>query len=174
MGMIATLLGKGNGVAAVGEAVRDVAEVFTTSATRQMELSAAAQQDALKELAGEFDLPATGWFDRAVNGLNRLPRPLLAFGSIGLFVFAMTDPPAFAQRMEGLNRVPEPLWWLMGAVVAFYFGARETHYFRGRPATAGEAAQIPTPVTTPVTAPERAGTPADGNAALEDWRAGQE
>jgi hypothetical protein len=34
--------------------------------------------------------------------------------------------------MVGLNAVPEPLWWLLGAIVAFYFGARETHYFRNR------------------------------------------
>jgi hypothetical protein len=26
--------------------------------------------------------------------------------------------------------VPEPLWWLLGAVVAFYFGAREAHHLR--------------------------------------------
>jgi len=26
--------------------------------------------------------------------------------------------------MQGLALVPEPLWWLLGAVVSFYFGAR--------------------------------------------------
>ncbi len=164
MGMIGKfLLGNSGGVAAVGEAARGVAEVFTPSATRGMELSAQVQGEALREFAGEFDLPAAGWFDRAVNGLNRLPRPLLAFGSIGLFIFAMTDPPAFAQRMAGLNQVPEPLWWLMGAIVAFYFGARETHYFRSRPAATGEAAApVPAPAAT------------EGNAALDDWRAAHE
>ncbi len=72
-----------------------------------------------------------------MNGLNRLPRPFLAFGTIGLFVYAMVDPPRFGERMVGLNMVPEPLWWLLGAVVGFYFGAREAYYFRGRnlPAT---------------------------------------
>ena len=34
--------------------------------------------------------------------------------------------------MQGLALVPEPLWWLMGAIVSFYFGAREAHYFRHR------------------------------------------
>ena len=57
---------------------------------------------------------------------------MLAFGTIGLFCYAMADPQAFALRMVGLNAVPEPLWWLLGAVVAFYFGARETYYFRNR------------------------------------------
>ena len=26
--------------------------------------------------------------------------------------------------MEGVALAPEPLWWLMGAIVSFYFGAR--------------------------------------------------
>jgi len=26
--------------------------------------------------------------------------------------------------MAGLALVPEPLWWLLGAIVSFYFGAR--------------------------------------------------
>ncbi len=26
--------------------------------------------------------------------------------------------------MQGIALVPEPLWWLMGAIVSFYFGAR--------------------------------------------------
>ena len=26
--------------------------------------------------------------------------------------------------MQGLALVPEPLWWMMGVIVSFYFGAR--------------------------------------------------
>jgi hypothetical protein len=54
----------------------------------------------------------------------------MALGTIGLFVFAMADPEGFAARMVGLAEVPEPLWWLLGAIVGFYFGARELHYRR--------------------------------------------
>lgn len=35
------------------------------------------------------------------------------------------------------RRLPEPLWWLFGSVVTFYFGARELNYMR--------AAKAPTP-----------------------------
>jgi hypothetical protein len=157
--MIGKLVGGPAAVSALGDAARGVAEVFVPSATRRMELSAKAQSDALAEFGAEFDNPSMGWFDRFINGLNRLPRPLLAFGTIGLFVYAMTDPQAFALRMVGLNAVPEPLWWLLGAVVAFYFGARETHYFRNRPV------MLP-PVSAPTPVPE-------DNPALTDWRAGQ-
>ena len=154
--MIGKLVGGPGAVAALGEAAKGMAEVFVPSATKRMELSAEAQMAALRQFGAEYENPSLGWFDRLVNGLNRLPRPMLAFGTIGLFVYAMVDPTAFAQRMVGLNAVPEPLWWLLGAVVAFYFGARETHYFRNRPVA------MPTGLTAQP----------DDNPALADWRAG--
>ncbi|MFT4151950.1 MAG: holin family protein [Paracoccaceae bacterium] len=154
MGLMGAVAGAAGAVGAIGEAAKGVAEVFTPSATRRMELSAEAQMAALKQLGEEYGLPATGQFDRAMNALNRLPRPLLAFGTIGLFVYAMIDPGDFAARMVGLNAVPEPLWWLLGAIVAFYFGARETYYFRSR----GTAA------------PGAPAAGAEANAALDDWR----
>jgi hypothetical protein len=155
MGVIGKLVGAPQAVTALGAAAEGLAEVFVPSATRRMELSAEAQMAALRQLGEEYQHPALSWFDRMVNGLNRLPRPLLAFGTLGLFSYAMIDPEAFAKRMVGLNAVPEPLWWLLGAIVAFYFGARETHYFRSRA------------VVSPFGG--SAGPP-EANAALEDWR----
>ena len=73
----------------------------------------------------------------------------------------MCDPVQFARRMVGLNAVPEPLWWLLGAVVAFYFGARETYYFRNRP------------LVMPPGVGGAASAAPDENPALSDWRAGQ-
>ena len=37
--------------------------------------------------------------------------------------------------MQGIALVPEPLWWLLGAVVSFYFGARhqlKSHQFQSQ------------------------------------------
>lgn len=155
MGLIGKLAGAPQAVTALGQAAEGLAEVFVPSATRRMELSAEAQMAALRQLGEEYQHPALSRFDRMVNGLNRLPRPLLAFGTLGLFIYAMVDPEAFAKRMVGLNAVPEPLWWLLGAIVAFYFGARETHYFRNRAVVSPFAGQ---------------GAAGEGNAALEDWR----
>ena len=157
MGVIGKLIGAPGAVTALGEAAKGVAEVFVPSATKRMEYSAEAQMAALRQLGEEYQHPALSWFDRLVNGLNRLPRPFLAFGTIGLFIYAMVDPEAFAFRMVGLNAVPEPLWWLLGAIVAFYFGARETHYFRNR--------AVVSPFGGPAAEPEE-------NAALEEWRRG--
>ncbi|MGO4908661.1 holin family protein [Pseudorhodobacter sp. W20_MBD10_FR17] len=158
MGVISNLFGGATAVSSIGGAVRDVAEVFTPSATKKMELSAEAQVAALRQLGAEYADPGLGWFDRMVNGLNRLPRPLLAFGTLGLFVYAMIEPVSFGERMVGLNLVPDPLWWLLGAVVGFYFGAREAHYFRR-----------PVPVVTPPA--DRVTVDAEPNLALADWRA---
>ena len=160
MGVIGKLLGSSGAVSAIGETVMGVSEVFTANATRRMELSAEAQASALTQHGAEFTAPGEGWFDRLVNGLNRLPRPMLAFGTLGLFTYAMIDPPGFGARMVGLNQVPEPLWWLLGAIVSFYFGAREAYYFRTRP-VATASAQLS----------QGNGLPApEVNLALQDWR----
>ena len=103
----------------------------------------------------------SGAFDRFINGLNRLPRPMLALGTLGLFVYAMIDPVPFAERMVGLNYVPEPLWWLLTAIVGFYFGAREAHYFRMRPVAA-------VPQSSAAAAP--AAPAPDENPALDELR----
>ncbi len=176
MGLIGRMLGGPGMVTALGETVRDVSEVFTENATRRMELEAGAQAAALAQHSAEFAGAGTGWFDRLVNGLNRLPRPMLAFGTLALFGYAMVDPDGFGARMTGLNQVPEPLWWLLGAIVGFYFGAREAHHFRARaPASATPGAAAPVEHARQPgrgrSKPTKAPAPDDEpNAALDDWR----
>lgn len=106
------------------KAVRETVEIFRPNAEADAVRAATREAAALAQFAAEFAQPRRGWFDRFVDGLNRLPRPLLAFGTLGLFVTALVDPIWFAARMQGIALVPEPMWWLMGAVVSFYFGAR--------------------------------------------------
>ncbi|SPH17702.1 hypothetical protein DEA8626_01228 [Defluviimonas aquaemixtae] len=157
MGMIGRILGAPAATEALGRAATEVAEVFTPNATKKMQAAHDAYLAALGEFGAEFQHARPGLFDRFVNGLNRLPRPLLALGTLGLFVYAMADPDSFTRRMVGLNYVPEPLWWLLAAIVGFYFGAREAHHFRTRPVNAP---------------PPAAATPAPGygNPALAEWR----
>ncbi|PWE33073.1 methionine synthase I [Maritimibacter sp. 55A14] len=154
MGVIGTVLG---GLFGAGRnVITETAEVFTPNATRRMELGHEAFTAVLDQAAAEYAQAPAGGFDRFVNGLNRLPRPALALGTLGLFAYAMADPPGFAERMQGLAHVPEPLWWLLGAIVSFYFGAREMHYQRRpRPETAMPA--------------RIAGSDSSDNPALADW-----
>lgn len=165
MGLIDKVIGGSAATEAFGKAATSVAEVFLPNATAEMENSHAAYVAALGQHGAEFSTVRVGLFDSVVNGLNRLPRPFLALGTMGLFVYAMTDPISFSQRMVGLGYIPEPLWWLLGAIVSFYFGAREAHYFRTNPTSAAPSAG---PAPTRMDAPK----PDDGpreNEALMDW-----
>ena len=165
MGMIDRFLGASATITAVGNAAGQISEVFTPNATRRMELDEEAYARAISEHGQEFISAGGTWFDAFVNGLNRLPRPMLTLGTMGLFGYAMVEPASFSVRMEGLALVPEPLWWLMGAIVSFYFGAREAHYFRGR------VAQRTVVARPPAAGPE--GGDFTDNAALLDWAAGK-
>ena len=155
-----SLLGIGRAAREVGGAVAEVSEVFTVNRTKAEMAAQARYQAALAQAGVEFKQAHVGWFDRFVNGLNRLPRPIMALATVGLFAYAMADPEAFSVRIQGLAYIPEPLWWLLGAVVSFYFGARELNYFREY------RANIP---AAPLGA-----TPASQNAALAAWRASAE
>jgi hypothetical protein len=158
MGLIGRILGGPSATTALGQAATGVAEVFRPNATKKMQAAHDAYMAALGVYGTEFQYAGDGIFDRFVNALNRLPRPMLALGTLGLFVYAMVDPDSFTRRMVGLNYVPEPLWWLLAAIVGFYFGAREAHYFRTKPQIA------PISVAPSVKAKD------DENAALREWR----
>ena len=104
--------------------VAETVGVFRENAEAGAIRDAARESAALAQFAAEFAVPRQSLFDRVIDGLNRIPRPAMALGTLGLFVSAMVDPVWFAARMQGVALVPEPLWWLLGAVVSFYFGAR--------------------------------------------------
>jgi hypothetical protein len=123
-GLFAILFGSGRNV--IGE----TAEVFRPNAEAQAQRHAGVQMAALAQHGAEFARSPEGFFDRFMNGLNRVPRPALALGTVGLFIAAMVDPIWFSARMTGLALVPDPLWWLLGAIVSFYFGAR--HQAKGQ------------------------------------------
>ncbi len=110
--------------------VKDTVEVFRENAEAGAAREAEVRGKALKQFGSEFVVVERGLFDRLMDAVNRLPRPALAFGTLGLFIAAMVDPVWFASRMQGIALVPEPLWWLLGAIVSFYFGAR--HQAKGQ------------------------------------------
>jgi hypothetical protein len=172
MGLIGNILGAGAAARQIGEAVGGVAEVFVGNRAEREAAASAERLAAVGQFGAEFAAAGSSRFDRFVNGLNRLPRPLLALGTPGLFVYAMVEPAGFSTRMQGLGYVPEPLWWLLGAIVSFYFGARELHHQRSRTgvAPAGRAVAAsgkPVPAATPAAA----GAVDPGhNAAVEEWR----
>ncbi|ATF18256.1 holin family protein [Phaeobacter gallaeciensis] len=110
--------------------VAETLEVFRENAEAGAVRDHASRADALAQFTAEFarnhaEHGPVSRFDRWMDGVNRLPRPLLALSTLALLGSAMVDPLWFAARMQGLALVPEPLWWLLGVIVSFYFGARQ-------------------------------------------------
>ncbi len=180
MGLMDRFLGAGATVTSVANAATGITEVFRENSTRRMELDEEAYARAMAQFSGEFAAAPRGWFDGLMNGLNRLPRPVMTLGTVGLFVYAMVEPEGFGLRMENLNLVPEPLWWLLGAIISFYFGAREAHYFRSRPviplASKARANAVPAGDAQPLlpqAQPQAEGDSFADNAALRDWAVAQ-
>ena len=173
--------------------VRETVEVFRENAESSAVRGAHMQGQAMRQFGAEFMVPRKGWFDRFMDGLNRLPRPALALGTLGLFIAAMVEPLWFAERMQGSALVPEPLWWLLGVIVSFYFGARhqvKSQEFQRE--IAGTVSRVPEVLRniddirealpaehSPAAAPQAVllapvkEADAEANAALADWTGGR-
>jgi hypothetical protein len=162
MGLIAGLgMGKG-AIPALGGVSRDLVRTFGPEFARTL-ADAVNRMPVPEPGALPPARPGSG-YDRLIDAINRLPRPFMAFGSQALVLYALVDPEGFAARMAGLDAMPEALWWLLGAIITAYFGAREAHHMRHRAAAppAGPSAGIPAKAPeSPVTEP---------NPALDDWR----
>ena len=169
--------------------VKETVEIFRENAEAGSNRSAEVQMQAMQQMGQEFAIPRQGFFDRFMDGVNRLPRPMLALGTLGLFVTAMVDPLWFSERMQGIALVPEPLLWLLGVLVSFYFGSRHQmkaqQFQRDIVSTVARVPQVMANIRTirelrhddrgvadagPDAALELASLKPDGNAALEEWR----
>jgi hypothetical protein len=127
-------------------------------------------------------------YDRLLDALNRLPRPLMAVGTLALIGAAVVAPAWFADRMEALSRMPEGLWWIVGAVVSLHFGSRYQAYAQAHERDLVETVSVRAPEPSEPFVPPTASTPAAAapgpdaavvlgtlgtgpNAALDEWRA---
>ena len=130
MGLIKFLLKSiGGSPVATANAIKDTAHIWRENAEGAATRMAADNLARLDQFGAEFR-GGSGPLTQCVDFLNRLPRPAIALGTIGLFIYAMADPIGFADRMIGLDLIPDELWWLFAAIVTFFFGGRELHYVR--------------------------------------------
>ena len=162
MGLIEKLMGF-----VFGGGVQSTVEVFREYSEKSAVRAHVLQQAALTQFATEFRNLRSG-FDRFIDWGES---SAMAFGVQGLFIAAMVDSIWFADRMAGLTLVPDPLWWSLGAIVTFYFGARhQSKSFEIRAQDMQKQAQIieqthQTNAMKPVRAIHE-------NAAVADWRKG--
>jgi hypothetical protein len=80
---------------------------------------------ALEQFAAEFQpRPERTRWDTFIDGLNRVPRPLITLGVLAFFLLAPLDPLRFAQIARAYDLMPDGFWALLSVIVAFYFGGR--------------------------------------------------
>ncbi len=184
-GVVSLLFGGGRNV------VAETVGIFRENAEAAGQREAESRTAVLDQYAAEFAAPRKSGFDAVIDGINRVPRPAMALGTLALFLSAMIDPVWFATRMQGIALVPEPLWWLLGAVVSFYFGARHQakgqEFQRSIAETLARAPMVqaniatlqslgepphPADAVAPQSTPEAgtSGASAGPNPALDDWR----
>ena len=176
MGLIDTIKARLPKLGGVGVVVTGLAGRMAQVRDAAADLDAHGQ--SLSNLAERHvDRPTRG-FRSFLDSLNNLPGPVAVVATTAMVGFAVIDPTGFSARMNGLNQVPEPVWWLAGGLVSFYFGAREMRFARGRAVVEALAASVlppslPDGAPAPMPMPE--GAPVTDafadNAALRDWAA---
>jgi holin (3TMs family) len=111
---------------------KELIEVFKPNAGQtaerdHVERMALTQQDlaSLQQFAAEFhDRTGRTWWDSLIDGLNRLPRPLITLGILAFFVLAPLQPVRFLEIAQAYQMMPDGFWALLGVIIAFYFGGR--------------------------------------------------
>jgi hypothetical protein len=167
---------------------KELIEVFKpnaeTSAERDhVERMALSDQDlaSLQQFAAEFQArEGRTWWDSLVDGLNRLPRPLITLGILGFFVLAPLQPVRFLEVARIYALMPDGFWALLSVVIAFYFGGRmqlkrQDMTVKGGALLAAReivaqraAARPPAPPLPPPAAPAPPPTPSP-NRVVEEW-----
>lgn len=126
---------------------------------------------AQSEYAAEFASDKQGWFSNFMDGVNRIPRPMMTFYFFWLvFVLPIMNLSLFQKIMEAYTYVPAELWGIGSLIVTFYFGGREIQKSREHQQTMAKIAV--TSVAKPWVDPDAVG-PLDWveNKSIAAWRA---
>ncbi len=114
------------GVEVVGKTVVNVKGAFSGNEQERDEQQSKKFLMGLQAYSAEF-APRKNrtWWDSLWDGLNRMPRPVIVIAIFGYFALAYQNPSEFQVLNIALGTVPENMWYIMSAVVSFYFVARE-------------------------------------------------
>ncbi|MCG8345102.1 MAG: holin family protein [Chlorobiales bacterium] len=103
--------------------IGDLYRIVFGSELKRDEYQADARNSVYQQFANEFGHGQT-WWDSFIDGINRLPRPFMTFGTIYLFWLCWTDPVAFVEGAQALQAMPKEGWYILGAIVTFWFAAK--------------------------------------------------
>lgn len=114
-----------NPVTAIGNVANGIIKTVAGDQSARDQQEHTENTTTLGQFAAEFaGRGKATWFDSLIDGINRLPRPFLALGVLGLMVWCPLDPIGFAEAMTAYALVPEWLAALFAVIVGFYFAAR--------------------------------------------------
>lgn len=108
--------------------VKDLSKIFFGDKEKRDKYDADTAAAIHSQFAAEFGHSKNA-YDSFIDGLNRLPRPMFAFGTMYLFILCWTDPVTFARGAQNLQLIPYEMWWILGTIVVFFFGGRLTKEF---------------------------------------------
>ena len=111
---------------------KEVAEVFVENKEnkgqrKHEEVMADVGRDlaSLQQFSAEFhERSKRTWWDSFVDGLNRLPRPVITIAILSFFVLAPLNPQKFLEIATAYNLMPPGYWALLSVIIGFYFGGR--------------------------------------------------
>lgn len=103
--------------------VGDIIKTVFGSRLERDRFQADARSAVYQQFAAEFGHGKT-WWDSLIDGLNRLPRPIMTFGTIYLFWLCWSDPQEFVTGATALQAMPKEGWYILGAIVTFWFAAK--------------------------------------------------
>jgi hypothetical protein len=103
----------GGGAKQAAAAVGQVAGVFKPNAEASETRGHAYDRAALAQYTAEFAHPRRGWFDGLVDGLNRLVRPAITFGLLGILPAVVIWPEGAAIAFAALALLPAGYWALV-------------------------------------------------------------
>ena len=99
----------------------DVVERWLPSTVKEheMNIEQTKTEDASQDSARKMEISATheDWFNRAVDAINRLPRPLLAVWAIGQLTGVLPPP----KHLDNIHPLVLNIIW---TIVGFFFGVR--------------------------------------------------
>ena len=118
-GKLLQLFGVGTGTNVVKEVADIVSDYKPGTVTQhKMDVESIKVEDASQDSARKWDATTMDdMFNRIVNGLNRLPRPLFALWSFGVLVGFFPVPAV-------LSTAPTIVLNIIWTVIGFYFGIR--------------------------------------------------
>jgi hypothetical protein len=112
-------------IESTGEAITKVVRVTKGDKAAVQEHIHDEQMATLSEHASEFvSRPTRTKWDSFIDGLNRLPRPLIVLWVCVFFVWPFFGPESFLQYVLSMELIPDSLWMIFLTILGFYFGGR--------------------------------------------------